>query len=447
MAVLRTGFSTGNFLAFCINCTDTFSWTESSLKSFLDHNNIPSPQPRTRDTLLTTARQNYDAIAKKSNEYAAYPGDWLYSTWADSDLKEYLDKHGFDVPQPSTRDKLVASVRRNAYLASTKLEKASKEASASAQAAQESLSNLVFDAWSDSKLKAWLDTNGVPVPQGSRRNELVALARKHRAKLTNEGVSASAVSAYGAATSKAGNAYAQATDYAYETYEEGFERAINSWSDTRLKAYLDSRGVPVPQSGKRDQLLAQVRLHKHKASTGYSAWTYDTWTSENLQKYLNTQGKKAKKNANANRDELVKSAQDAYNSASKSGGTAYASLTSALASSTQTAKDASFDTWSQSDLKSYLDSYGIPTYQGSTINELKAEAQKQATYFRYGTSTPQGTLFERAREGFNWVLSQLRLGAVQGRVGAEQAAAAASSAGKTASAKASASAKSAKNEL
>jgi Putative nuclear envelope organisation protein len=424
-----------------------FSWTESRLKSFLDHHGIAHPQPRTRDSLLTTVRQNYDAIAKKTGEYSAYPGDWLYSTWTDSDLKEYLDEHGFPAPQPTTRDKLIASVRRNAQIASSNMAKNAKAASSSAAASQESLSDALFDAWSDSKIKEFLDKNNIPVPQGSRRNELVALARKNRAYLTGESISASASSAFGAATSKAGNAFAQSTDAASDTAEQGFEKAIGTWSDSRLKAFLDSRGVPVPQSGKRDDLLSKVRLNKHKAASGYSAWTFDTWSVDNLKSYLSTNTKKAKKNADATRDDLVKQAQDAYASASKSGGGTYASVTSYLAKATDTVKDTTFDSWSQSDLKSYLDTYGVPTYQGSNVNQLKAEAKKQATYFRYGTSTPQGSIFERLKGGVSWMMQQVKIGAAQGRVEGEKVAAGASSAARTASAKASASSESIKGEL
>lgn len=428
--------------------TDLFlSWTESSLKSFLDHHGIPNPQPRTRDSMLTIARQNYDSVAKKAGQYSAYPGDWLYSTWSDSDLKEFLDEHGFPAPQPSSRDKLIASVRRNSHLASSNMAKNAKAASSSATAAQESLSDALFDAWSDSNLKEFLDKYNIPVPQGSRRNELLALARKNRAHLTGEGVSASAASAFGAATSKAGNAFSQSTDTASETAEEGFEKAIGTWSDSRLKAFLDSRGVPVPQGGKRDELLSQVRLNKNKATSGWSAWTFDTWSIDNLKNYLSKNSKKAKKNTDATRDELLKQAQDAYASASKSGGSSYASVTSYLASATDAAKDTTFDSWSQSDLKSYLDTYGIPTYQGSNLNELKAQAKKQSTYFRYGTSTPQGSIFERVKNGAFWMLQQLKLGATQGRVEGEKAAAGASSAARTASAKASASTASMKGEL
>jgi Putative nuclear envelope organisation protein len=426
------------------------SWTESSLKSFLDHHNIPCPQPRRRDSLLATARHNYDAISKKVGQYASYPGDWLYGTWSESDLKEFLDSRGIPAPQPSSRDRLIASVRRNARLASLNMSSASaaasssaasvaSAASASASSAQAYLSENLFDAWSESKLKEFLDEHGIPVPQGSKKNELIALARKHRAQLTgsassvasaasSSGVSgynaakSSASSGYGAASSKAGNEYAKATDDASAKAEDMFDSAVASWSDSRLKAFLDARAIPVPQGGKRNELLAKVRLNKHKAATGWSAWTFDTWSVDNLRKYLSANSKKAKKNAAASRDELVKSAQDTYASASKSGGSAYASVTNYLASQTAAAKDATFDTWSDSDLKSYLDSYGVPNYQGSTTNELRAKAREHATYFKYGTSTPQETVFERIKGGVNWLLSQLQLGAAQGKVKGQEAA-------------------------
>ncbi|KAK7514832.1 hypothetical protein IWZ03DRAFT_381831 [Phyllosticta citriasiana] len=188
------------------------SWTDSQLKAFLDRNGIPAPQPRTRDTLLKTARENYETVAKKIGETASYPGNWLYDSWSDSDLKAWLDERGYPAPQPSSRDKLIAAVRRNSRLATESIKSAQASAAASASAAQHSLTDALLDAWSDSQIKEWLDKNGVKVPQGSKRNELTALARKHRAKLTGDNLSYSASSAYGAATSRAGNEYAKATD-------------------------------------------------------------------------------------------------------------------------------------------------------------------------------------------------------------------------------------------
>ncbi len=186
------------------------------------------------------------------------------------------------MPQPTTRDKLIASVRRNARLSSLNMKQAASSASASANSAKESLSDALFDAWSDSQIKEWADKNGIKVPQGAKRNELVALARKHRAALTGDNVASSASSAYGAATSNVGSQYSKATDSASNMAGDAFDQVVGTWSDSRLKAFLDARGVPVPQGGKKDELLASVRLNKHKATTGYSAWTFDTWTTENL---------------------------------------------------------------------------------------------------------------------------------------------------------------------
>ena len=439
---------------------------------------------------MATARQNYDKLAKGLGEYASYPGDWLYASWSESDLKEYLDERGVPVPQPSTRDKLIAHVRRNARLASLNTSSAAKAASSSyssassvasvsASSAQASLSDALFDAWSDSKLKEYLDSAGVPVPQGSKKNELIALARKQRSKLEASGSSASgqaaasgsslsgraansasslsgsAASAFGAATTRAGNEAAKATDDASLAAEDAFNQASDIWSESRLKAYLDSRGVPVPQGTKRDELLKQVRLNRHKAATGWSAWTFDTWTLENLQKYLEANGKKYKKNAKATRDDLVKQAQDNYASASKSGGTNFASVTSYLAKQTDASKDSAFDTWSDSELKNYLDSYGIPNYQGSTTNELRAQAKKQYNYFKYGTSSPQGTIFERLKNGLQWVLGQAQGSASSASStysgpaskSASSASSVVSNSASSASSRASKSATSAKNEL
>jgi len=69
---------------------------------------------------------------------------------------------------------------------------------------------VLLDSWSDSQIKEWADKNGVKVPQGSKRNELLALARKHRASLLGDNVSATVTSVYGAATSNANFHYTEA---------------------------------------------------------------------------------------------------------------------------------------------------------------------------------------------------------------------------------------------
>ena len=78
---------------------------------------------------------------------------------------------------------------------------------------------------------------------------------------------------------------------------------------------------------------------------------------------LKTQGdaaaQKIGEKTDATREELVRAANSAYSSASSAGGDAYATMTSYLAKATDDTKQYTFDTWSDSELKAYLDSYGI----------------------------------------------------------------------------------------
>lgn len=405
------------------------TWSDSALKAFADRHGIPVPQPRTRDTLLQKVRENYDTVAKKAGETASYPGDWLYETWSESDLKEWLDTHGFPAPQPSTRDKLIASVRRNSRLAYLKAQEQQASASTKANAAYATLTDKIIDAWSESQLKEFADKNGINVPQGTKTNELRALVRRHRAELLDDTVSASAASAFGAATSNAGNQYAKATNDASLAAQEAFNEAVDTWSDSRLKAYLDARGIPVPHASKTDELRALVRKNSHKAASGFNAWTWDDLSYDNLKKYLinsgNDAARKVGESTSATRDEMVSAAQSAYASASSAGGDSYASATSYLAQATDAAKNNMFDSWSESELKAYLDSYGVPVPQGSTLNELRAAARKQVTYFKYGTNSPTGTAFaklsESVKDTYHWVMGHLGAGSEVAKTKAQDA--------------------------
>lgn len=86
----------------------------------------------------------------------------MYETWTESDLKEWLDTHGFPAPQPSTRDKLIATVRRNSRLAYLKSQEQLASATSSAQAAYSTLTDMLIDSWSESQLKEFADKNGIP---------------------------------------------------------------------------------------------------------------------------------------------------------------------------------------------------------------------------------------------------------------------------------------------
>ena len=157
----------------------------------------------------------------------------MYETWSESDLKAWCDERGIPVPQPSSRDKLIASVRRNSRIASNRLKAFNSSLSSSAAAATQSLNAAILDAWSDSKIKEWCDKNGIKVPQGSKRNELIALARRNWARVH---ASHAVSSSYGAATSNAGNQYAKATDDASLYGNWVYERAMGyvDWAKSQL---------------------------------------------------------------------------------------------------------------------------------------------------------------------------------------------------------------------
>jgi hypothetical protein len=395
------------------------TWSESHLVAFAEKHGIKVPKSHTKETLLQKVRNGYQAAAEKAGQTIAYPGDWLYESWSDSDLKEWLDSRGFPAPQPSTRDKLVASVRRNSRLAYLKSQEQLASASASASAAYATLTEKLIDSWTESQLVEFADKNNINVPHGSKPSQIRAIIRKHRAEVLNDSLSAKASNAFGAATSSASNQYAQATDDASLAAQSAFNDAVDTWSDSRLKAYLDARGVNVPQPSTTDELKAHVRRNSHKAAVKYNSWSWDDLSYNSLKSYLvnsgNDAAKKVGQSSSATRDDLVSAARSAYASASSAGDGSYASATSYLSQATDAAKSTTFDTWSDSELKSYLDSYGVKVPQGSTLNHLKAEARKQSTYFKYGTTNPVDTVYAKFTEGvkdtYQWVLGQLGVGA------------------------------------
>jgi hypothetical protein len=122
----------------------------------------------------------------------------------------------------------------------------------------------------------------VKVPQGSKRNELIAIARKHRAQLTGDNVSysaksaankasASGASAYGAATSSAGNQWAKATDDAQLKAEDLFNSAIGTWSDvSTAEPAFDSCTNFCSPASKHISMLAAFPFHNLARRTSFS---------------------------------------------------------------------------------------------------------------------------------------------------------------------------------
>ncbi|KAJ4994120.1 Meiotic sister chromatid recombination protein 1 [Stagonosporopsis vannaccii] len=295
------------------------SWTDSQLKAFADKHGIPVPQPRQRDSLLKSVRENYQSVADKASETANYPGDWLYASWSDSDLKAWFDERGYNVPQPSTRDSLIASLRRQSRLAGQSAQGIYAQASSSAAAAQQSLSDALLDSWSDSQIKEWADKNGIKVPQGSKRNELLALARKHRARLYGDSASATAASAYGAATSNANSAAAQATDgFAYYT----------NLVKQQFGIATDAAAASASSASKVAAASASSATGQVKSATGSAAKAASS-SSSSISKSAASASAEASKSAQSAASAASKSAQSGYNAAGASASSASAKASKA----------------------------------------------------------------------------------------------------------------------
>jgi hypothetical protein len=275
------------------------TWTESQLKSFCDYHSIPVPQPRTRDSLLKTARQNYQAVADKTQEYYQYPGDWLFQTWTDSDLKAWLDERGIPVYQGTKRNELIAKVRLNSRIASNNLAAWSSSIAAASASATQTVADAVFDTWSDSQLKKWADEKGIKVPQGSKRNELLALVRRQNARLNAEAskIASSASSAYGAATSSASNEYAKASNDANLQFEYIKSAAFEylDWARSQL-------GLAPSPTGIAEQASASAASASKSARSAASA--YSKSASKSAQKAYDAATESAQKVKDYAKEEL-----------------------------------------------------------------------------------------------------------------------------------------------
>ncbi|KAH3917572.1 hypothetical protein HBI56_109610 [Parastagonospora nodorum] len=305
------------------------SWSDSQLKAFADKNGIPVPQPRQRDSLIKAVRENYQAAADKIGETAAYPGDWLYSSWSDSDLKAWLDARGYPAPQPSTRDSLIASIRRQSRLASQNAQGTYAQASSSAAAAQQSLSDALLDSWSDSQIKQWADSNGIKVPQGSKRNELLALARKHRARLYGDSASATVESAYGAATSQAGNQYNAATN--------GFAGATN-WLKAQI-GLASASAVSATDAAGSSASSASVRAASSASSASSLAAKSASSLTGAAGKAASSSSSSISKSLASASSVAAKSASSAASAASKSADKGYKEAAASASSASKKAKD------------------------------------------------------------------------------------------------------------
>jgi hypothetical protein len=200
-------------------------------------------------------------------------------------------------------------VRRNSRITSNQLKAYSSSLASSAAAATQSLSAALLDAWSDSQIKEWCDKNGIKVPQGSKRNELIALARRNWARVYSPDA---AKSAYGAATSNAGNQYAKATDDASLYGKWVYEGAMGyvDWVKSKLglaATSVSASGSSASAEASRSSMSASSAALKSAKSMASSMSSAASRASVSASKAAEKEGKKdAKKIGDAAAESLNK---------------------------------------------------------------------------------------------------------------------------------------------
>ncbi|KAK9238022.1 hypothetical protein V1525DRAFT_456181 [Lipomyces kononenkoae] len=366
------------------------SWSESALKKFLDEHHFGSSAAATKDALLKKVKDNYDYIARSARKKSDDTSDWLFDAWSDSDLADWLVSHGYNVPKKRTRKDLIRLVKKYSFEAAQRATLAKDRVQTVLQNFREDMvdaagqvKDSAFDSWSDSDLKAWLDEHGVPVPQPSKRDELIALARKNKHQLKEdwEVYRKQAQESYEAAAKMAAG-----TKESVEKFSsDAFKQLTSTWPDFRLEEFLRSRGFIVPEKMSTKELQDLIWQNRKAPITAYDSWSFYSWSMDDLQDWLKEQGN----TVTGTRDQLADRASKYFKEIKAEGGDKYQQSVMKIREWYNSGKDMAFDKWSDSDLKAYLDSYGVPVYQGSTRNELIAAARRHTGLFRHGAH-PEG---------------------------------------------------------
>jgi hypothetical protein len=229
-----------------------------------------------------------------------------------------------------------------------------------------------FDAWSESQIREWLESHKINAPANYEQAKAVAaknkdlLAADIRAWLEEAQKTASPL------LSKSKEQLTNAKDAI-------FEQTAKTWSDSKLREFLEARGVFDYADATREQLLSAVNDYRHwTIDHNYlGSWSFDAFNSDDIKHWFEEQGKKV----DGTRHNLVKSAQD-YVSQIKSKGI---DTFDATKDAWNREKKAAFKTWSDSDLRDYLNSFG----KVDSVTDRKSLVEKAQQNYNFFVHGPQ----------------------------------------------------------
>lgn len=121
--------------------------------------------------------------------------------------------------------------------------------------------------------------------------------------------------------------------------------AYNKWHETELERWLSDHDIAYPTPADRKDLekLIQQNWENHAVSP------YKEWDADKLNGYLQQKGVEVQDSAKANKNSLISQVKDVWYETEDKAQDAYASV-----------RDWILDTWTDSQLKAFLDHHGIP---------------------------------------------------------------------------------------
>lgn len=338
-------------------------WTKSDLEDYLRDNGVM--KSRWKEALDSFKNQvsgekpwyqiwdNDDDRSLLPNWYSKRKGsvsDWLFSDWPDNALKRYLDTNKIKYDANSKKEDLVNAAKGSFNDVSKKLGASGSYPS----------SSYFTDSWSLEDLQNWLTERGEELDDKARGNkdELIKKVKHTMYRDIYDNSAANSIKdTYYNVLDSLGFANKQIKDTAGEIKSNVFD----SWSTEDLRKWLEAHKVKLQKGAEesRDDLLKQAREH-----------TSDL--KDDLEWYTET----AKQKSSPYLQRGVEEVQNAWRRSSDKVGDFIKGTKDTTENVINDTFMIDYDKWSLDKLKSFLDARGAKYSAKSTQKELAEMAQK-----------------------------------------------------------------------
>lgn len=257
----------------------------------------------------------------------------------------------------------------------------------------------VLESLDPASIKDWLEAHGVM----DATQQTMETAKQHKDWLFED------IKDYAAYSQEfSARLLNKGRDYYEDQSNEVSNYVWSKWSDSKIKEFLDARGIAVPQHYTRDQLVALVARSKYNSPINFSGpsgkFWFDGWTRDELIKKLQLVGESIEGTRKELSERLYSSYAKAYESGSKQGNQA-ADSTKETVDGWKEATVDSFHKWSIEDLKDYLADFGSEV--SGTRDNLVSAAKNNYYYFIYGQAPPK-TITEHVTEHIHGLRNRIQ---------------------------------------